>query len=135
MSAPHANHTFFLHRSILKYFMQFKENYFGYHQKFADMQVAGERATPNTRATKLGAPVDITQPPDSTKKPVGLEFMEWDTSKFDPRVYRPLAVKVALTLHDIHGHLVKVRLNTVCICTSIVFHTFYLKLSHTLYTQ
>lgn len=88
--------------------MQFKENYFGYHQKLTDMQTAGERTTPNTRSTKLGASTDPSHPLDASRTPGTMEFTEMDTSKFDPRVYRPLAVKIALTLHDIHGHLVKV---------------------------
>jgi len=29
--------------------------------------------------------------------------------EFDPRVYRPLEVTVSATLHDIRGHLLKVR--------------------------
>lgn len=29
--------------------------------------------------------------------------------EFDPRTYRPFAVTVSVTLHDIQAHLVKVR--------------------------
>ena len=32
----------------------------------------------------------------------------WDVKPFDARKYRPLNVKVSVTLHDIQAHLVKV---------------------------
>lgn len=66
--------------------MQFKDNYFGYYQKYTTMS-SGE-STPAAQAKTQAVP---------------------EEERFDPRKYRPLSVKVALTLHDIHGHLVKVH--------------------------
>ena len=79
-------------RSLLKYFMQFKENYFGYYQKFTDVEAAaGRRAHMNNH-----------------KSPGSVAAGTEDEEKFDPREYRPMAIKVSLTLHDIHAHLAKV---------------------------
>lgn len=82
-------------RSILKYFMQFKDNYFGYFQKFTTMESANEKPGADSTVNRSAA----TGPSSSSGKV---------EEKFDPRESRPLAVKVSITLHDIHGHLVKV---------------------------
>ena len=47
----------------------------------------------------------------ATKENSVFEHINSVTTKletFDPRVYRPLEVKVEVTLHDIQAHLVKV---------------------------
>jgi len=45
------------------------------------------------------------------------------SERVDPRSYRPLSVKVLLTLHDIHGILVKVRIKQgVHRSTQVVSH-------------
>ena len=75
--------------------MQFKENYFGYYQKFTTMQSANEKLGADSTVNRSAA----TAPSSSAEK---------SETRFDPRECRPLAVKVAITLHDIHGHLVKV---------------------------
>jgi hypothetical protein len=67
-----------------------QENYFGVDQKFTD----------------------YSQPFNSPEKEMSFEHLTKvdvkEEKKFDPRHYRPLHVKVQLTLHDIQAHLVKV---------------------------
>lgn len=75
--------------------MQFKDNYFGYYQKLTTMQSANEKKTAESSVNRSAA----------MSAPSGEEKSE---DRFDPREFRPLAVKVSITLHDIHGHLVKV---------------------------
>ena len=75
--------------------MQFKENYFGYYQAFTTMQSTNEKAPP--RSDKA----------DQQAEAAGINPAA--TEMFDPRKYRPLSVRLAITLHDIHGHLVKVN--------------------------
>lgn len=89
-------------RSILKFFLQLKENYFGYYQKFVPMQKVNEKTTSLIRNTEPARTSVVDSKATTATQASQVE------EKFDPRVYRPLAVKVAITLHDIHGHLVKV---------------------------
>jgi hypothetical protein len=48
-----------------------------------------------------------------SKEPEGVEGplteKEVVVEEFDPRKYRPFSVTVSVTLHDIQGHLIKVR--------------------------
>ena len=59
---------------------------------------------------------DLYDQPKSYTEPAELEGLEGPLTdrevaerEFDARKYRPFAVTVSVTLHDIQGHLVKVR--------------------------
>lgn len=76
----------------MRNFLHVKENYFGEDQKFSDFEDvfpgAAEKASDFTHLGAESGPGDR-----------GVDF--------DPRQYRPLHVKVQVTLHDIHAHLLK----------------------------
>ncbi|XP_063234537.1 bridge-like lipid transfer protein family member 1 isoform X2 [Bacillus rossius redtenbacheri] len=88
-----------LYGSLLRGFLNLKENIFGEYQSFTDMQQSSAATSPTTSA---GA--DIVGPGGDAGSDDG------DPGKakmFDPRQYRPFEVTVSITMHDIHAHLVK----------------------------
>ncbi|KAI0212656.1 hypothetical protein LSAT2_002397 [Lamellibrachia satsuma] len=73
--------------SLIGNILHLKENYLGEDSKFTDYEASA-----------------------TTKENSVFEHINSVTTKletFDPRVYRPLEVKVEVTLHDIQAHLVK----------------------------
>ncbi len=69
-----------------------QENYFGVDQKFTDYEETLNSNEKSSTFTHIS--------------------MDGKDRVFDPRQYRPLHIKINLTLHDIHAHLVKVCNNT-----------------------
>ncbi len=73
--------------------MLLQENYFGVDQKFTDYEeVSHEKSSTFTHVSALDGKDRV----------------------FDPRHYRPLHIKLNVTLHDIQAHLVKVRTRLAC---------------------
>ncbi|XP_054723573.1 bridge-like lipid transfer protein family member 1, partial [Uloborus diversus] len=71
--------------SLLRVLIHLKENYFGECQKFFEFDA-----------------------PILTPKSLHLHSVkDSDNKEFDPRIYRPLEVTVSVTMHDIHGHIMK----------------------------
>ena len=73
------------------WFFSFQENYLGEDQKFTDLYEVFTAAEKVSNFTNISAT-------EAKEKP------------FDARQYRPLEVKVQLTLHDIQAHLLRVRI-------------------------
>ena len=73
----------------------FQENYFGEDQKFTDFY-----DTPSSHFE--------TEETEGLQGP--LTEKEVKEREFDARLYRPFAVTVSVTLHDIQAHLIKVFL-------------------------
>lgn len=61
--------------------------------------------------------MEVFSPPDkeSNFTHVSAEESQEEEEEFEPNKYRPLHVKVQVTLHDIQAHLVKVSLTHLLI--------------------
>ncbi|GLG98163.1 Uncharacterized protein GBIM_04765, partial [Gryllus bimaculatus] len=91
----------FLYGSWLRNFMHLKENIFGEDQMFTDMHQS--RPTNQSTSGTGDAPVA-----GSTSDPSGtVDDSDSKPREFDPRQYRPIEVRVSITMHDIQGHLMK----------------------------
>ncbi|XP_053399583.1 bridge-like lipid transfer protein family member 1 isoform X2 [Mercenaria mercenaria] len=78
--------------SLLRNFLHVKENYLGEDQTYTDFYDSPDTGVESKETEGLQGPL--------TEK----EVVE---GEFDPRKYRPFAVTVSVTLHDIQGHLIK----------------------------
>ncbi|CAM1304937.1 KIAA1109 (predicted) [Pycnogonum litorale] len=76
-----------LYGSLLKYFVNIKDNYFGENQQFFDFDFVNDG-----KITKSNEMTDDAN-----------DNME----NFDPRNYRPFEVSASITLHEIQGHMMK----------------------------
>ncbi|XP_042881836.1 transmembrane protein KIAA1109 homolog isoform X7 [Penaeus japonicus] len=83
-----------LYGSVLRLFINLKENIFGEDQKFTDM---------NQTHIDEDNPVDLSQHEDSKSNSV----IEEKKAEFDSRKYRQFKVKVYVDIRNVHGHLVK----------------------------
>ncbi|XP_076446239.1 bridge-like lipid transfer protein family member 1 isoform X6 [Babylonia areolata] len=79
-----------LYGSLLRNLIHVKEDYFGEDQRVSDI------ADNVTSLEDMEGFVHINSPGETT-----------ECDLFDPRLYRPFAVTVSVTLHDIQAHLVK----------------------------
>jgi len=86
--------------------IMFQENVFGDNQDFIDMEKIKSGLS---NFTTKGASNNSTLHKDDSKDP-------------DLREFRPLEVTVSATLHDIHGHLLKVPL--------FVFYIYHIPIVH-----
>ncbi|XP_064482137.1 bridge-like lipid transfer protein family member 1 [Ornithodoros turicata] len=89
-----------LHGTLLHLLIQLKENYFGASQEYVDLDKGASVPTPPTPHAEA----------------------------FDPRVYRPLDVKVTLIMHDIHGHLMKACGESEPPCPSLYMERLHFEL-------
>lgn len=89
-----------LYGSIIRNFINLKENIFGEDQTFTDMQKS--TGSENNSLSELGIKLN-----PSVITPVSGDSSDNTKVVFDPRLYRPLQVTVSVTLHDIQGYLVK----------------------------
>lgn len=78
-----------LYGALFRLLWNIKENYVGESQEFTDF---------NTSFSPFGTDEKVKD---------GQHFEEITIKPFDQRLYRPLQVTVSVTLHDIHGHIVK----------------------------
>ncbi|KAH3829887.1 hypothetical protein DPMN_103118, partial [Dreissena polymorpha] len=81
-----------LYGSLLRNFLHVKENYLGEDQSYTDF---------------YDTPATGQEPPEEVGLQGPLTEQEVVEREFDPRKYRPFAVTVSATLHDIQAHLVK----------------------------
>lgn len=110
--------------TVLRNFINLKENIFGEDQAFTDMGTSNSKTSlsnlphPYAAAPKSGplhglhhssAAVHPGSNKDENAKSVSEVSLtaEEKPKRFDPRLYRPLDVTVSLTIHDIQAHLVK----------------------------
>lgn len=106
--------------TVLRNFINLKENIFGEDQAFTDMGTSNSKTSPAANlphpyggANKNGAAHHGLHHHSSTKEDNAKSVSEVSLTaeekpkRFDPRLYRPLDVTVSLTIHDIQAHLVK----------------------------
>ncbi|XP_034943286.1 transmembrane protein KIAA1109 homolog isoform X1 [Chelonus insularis] len=89
-----------LYGSLMKSFLNLKENIFGSYQSFTDMQQSRSTVCNNSDSRSK----------DMQNSSVEASVVEDDDNRsktFDPRYYRPIEVTVGITIHDIQAHLVK----------------------------
>jgi len=96
----------FAYGSLVRNFLHLKENYFGEDQKIFDFEKTdeehGEKGTTSTTTFE-----NVMSSSESRDK------------LFDARRYRPLHVKVQLTLHDLQAHLVRNCLENAAPCPCV----------------
>ncbi|KAL3880212.1 hypothetical protein ACJMK2_032469 [Sinanodonta woodiana] len=80
-----------LYGSMLRNLLHVKENYLGEDQVFTDFNDSPSVEPQTPEPEGFSGPLKVSDIDD----------------KFDPRKYRPFAVTVSVTLHDIQAHLVK----------------------------
>lgn len=81
-----------LYGTLFRMLWNIKENYIGEYQTFTDFN-----SNPS-----------VTEPYELNKTPCKPSSIYGETNKpFDARLYRPLAVNVSVTLHNIQGHIMK----------------------------
>uniref|UniRef100_T1KK05 Bridge-like lipid transfer protein family member 1 C-terminal domain-containing protein n=1 Tax=Tetranychus urticae TaxID=32264 RepID=T1KK05_TETUR len=81
-----------LYGTLFRMLWNLKENYIGEYQTFTDFN-----SNPS-----------VTEPYELNKTPSKPSSMYGEANKpFDARLYRPLAVNVSVTLHNIQGHIMK----------------------------
>ncbi len=90
-----------------------QENYFGVDQKFTDYEETLNSNEKSSTFTHIS--------------------MDGKDRVFDPRQYRPLHIKINLTLHDIHAHLVKASVNRQKF--GLVLRQCKCRLAHFFYTS
>lgn len=104
----------FAYGSILRNFINLKENIFGEDQAFTDMSTSNSKTSALSNLTqsapKIPTHLSVAKE-DATKSVSESSIIADDKPKrFDPRLYRPLEVTVSFTIHDIQAHIVKVSL-------------------------
>lgn len=92
--------TLILYGSLIKNFINLKENIFGDYQSFTDMQ---QSRPPQAASTERSKDRDL----QNSSVEASVEDDETKSKSFDPRYYRPIEVKVGITMHDIQAHLIK----------------------------
>lgn len=102
--------------TVLRNFINLKENIFGEDQAFTDMGTSNSKTslsnlphpytTPKTGGAHHGIHPQSKEENAKSVSEVSLTAEE-KPKRFDPRLYRPLDVIVSLTIHDIQAHLVK----------------------------
>ena len=94
--------------TLIKLFLNFKENYFGYTQKTAAMNLSGTADFENQLmlSQSLKNPV---KPPfiHSPSGALGAFSSQQSEKKFDGREYRPLSVQIVISANDLVGYLPK----------------------------
>lgn len=107
--------------TVLRNFINLKENIFGEDQAFTDMSTSNSKSTPanlpHPHVKQLAQhhhQTSTTNNKEDTTKSISEISItaEEKPKRFDPRLYRPLDVTVSLTIHDIQAHLVKVSSET-----------------------
>lgn len=102
----------FAYGTILRNFINLKENIFGEDQAFTDMSTTNSKSTALTTAQQLPkAQNSSSNREDPTKSISEASVTDEKPKRFDPRLFRPLEVTVSFTIHDIQAHIVKVSLN------------------------
>lgn len=93
--------------TILRNFINLKENIFGEDQAFTDMGISNSKSSMSGLSqTKV---LQTSTKEDASKSISEISANTEERPKpFDPRLYRPLEVTVSLTIHDIQAHIVKV---------------------------
>lgn len=96
--------------TVLRNFINLKENIFGEDQTFTDMGTSNVKSHVNN-VSQLQTKIQNLSTKEETAKSISEISLttEEKPKTFDPRLYRPLEVIVSLTIHDIQAHLVKVR--------------------------
>ncbi len=96
--------------TVLRNFINLKENIFGEDQTFTDMGTSNTKSHVNN-VSQLQTKIQNLSTKEETAKSISEISLttEEKPKTFDPRLYRPLEVIVSLTIHDIQAHLVKVR--------------------------
>lgn len=92
--------------TVLRNFINLKENIFGEDQLFTDMEQSNVKMKdPGNSNPKEHLP---NKEKDSVFKSVSEQSSPEEKSKsFDPRLFRPLEVIVSVMIHDIQAHLMK----------------------------
>lgn len=102
----------FAYGTILRNFINLKENIFGEDQAFTDMSTSNVKSSPlSNLATQqiLKVPMNTSSTKEDASKSISEASVVDDKPKpFDPRIYRPLEVIVSFTIHDVQAHIVKV---------------------------
>lgn len=103
----------FAYGTILRNFINLKENIFGEDQAFTDMSTSNLKASQTVSALStqpmLKVPTTTAAAKEEAAKSISESSVGDDKPKrFDPRLYRPLEVTVSFTIHDIQAHIVKV---------------------------
>lgn len=95
--------------TVLRNFINLKENIFGEDQTFTDMGTSNIKSHVNN-VSQLQTKIHNLSTKEETAKSISEISLttEEKPKTFDPRLYRPLEVIVSLTIHDIQAHLVKV---------------------------
>lgn len=96
--------------TVLRNFINLKENIFGEDQTFTDMGTSNIKSNVNNVSqlqTKIQQSLSTKEETAKSISEISLTTEE-KPKTFDPRLYRPLEVIVSLTIHDIQAHLVKV---------------------------
>lgn len=105
----------FAYGTILRNFINLKENIFGEDQAFTDMSTSNLKTAATVSASGLSAqpmlkvPTNAAAKEDAAKSISETSVADEKPKRFDPRLYRPLEVTVSFTIHDIQAHIVKVR--------------------------
>lgn len=95
--------------TILRNFINLKENIFGEDQAFTDMGTSNTKSHVNNVSQLQTKIQNLSTKEDTAKSISEISLTTEEKPKtFDPRLYRPLEVIVSLTIHDIQAHLVKV---------------------------
>lgn len=101
----------FAYGTILRNFINLKENIFGEDQAFTDMSTTNSKSSALSTVAAHPLPKahnSSSNREDATKSVSEASVAEEKPKRFDPRLYRPLEVTVSFTIHDIQAHIVKV---------------------------
>lgn len=101
----------FAYGTILRNFINLKENIFGEDQAFTDMSTCNTKSS-TLSPTAAQALIKRNELNSSTRDDPAKSISETSVvdekpKRFDPRVYRPLEVTVSFTIHDVQAHIVK----------------------------
>lgn len=110
----------FAYGTILRNFINLKENIFGEDQAFTDMSTSNLKSSSTVSAlstqTMLKVPTSAATKEDAAKSISEASVADEKPKRFDARLYRPLEVTVSFTIHDIQAHIVKVNQFSIELC-------------------
>lgn len=100
----------FAYGTILRNFINLKENIFGEDQAFTDMSTSNSKSSALTQLSTQLPKVqnNVSTRDDHAKSISEASVIDEKPKRFDPRLFRPMEVTVSFTIHDIQAHIVKV---------------------------
>lgn len=97
----------FAYGTILRNFINLKENIFGEDQAFTDMSVSNVKPATLSGLSAQQMLKLASNKDDASKTISEASVIEEKPKPFDARLYRPLEVIVSFTIHDVQAHIVK----------------------------